>query len=64
MKKAALIIAVVAGIYGFYEQSKAHPNVWISVICFVSLMLGLFFLNKKTPSNFDNNNQDDDNQRR
>lgn len=63
MKKAGLIIAVIAGIYGFYEQSKPKPNVWISAFCFMILMLGLLFLSKKTPGNFDKNEEDDDSQR-
>ena len=63
MKKAGLIIAVIAGVYGFYEQSRPDPNVWISAFCFMILMLSLLFLNKKTPGNFDKNNDDDDSQR-
>lgn len=51
MKKKLFFIAVLAGIYAFYEQSKPNPNVWISAFCIVLFMIGLLFLNKKTTSN-------------
>jgi len=51
MKKILFFIAVLAGIYAFYEQSKPNPNVWISAFCIILFMIGLLFLNKKTTSN-------------
>lgn len=63
MKKVILIVAIIAGSYAFYEQSKPDTNVWILAFCFVLFMLGLYFLNKKTPSNFEKNDEDDDSQR-
>lgn len=64
MRKILFFIAVLAGIYAFYEQSKPNPNVWISAFCIVLFMLGLLFLNKKTASNsfsdLDKENKDDD----
>jgi hypothetical protein len=63
MKKVILIVAIIAGAYAFYEQSKPDTNVWIVALCFVLFMLGLFYLNKKTPSNFDQNDDENDNKR-
>jgi len=64
MKRILFIIAILAGIYAFYEQSKSTPNVWISAICIVVFMVGLLFLNKKTTSNSfsdsDKENKQDD----
>lgn len=64
MKRILFIIAILAGVYAFYEQSKPNPNVWISAFCIVLFMLGLLFLNKKTTSNSfsdsDKENKDDD----
>lgn len=64
MKRILFIIAILAGVYAFYEQSKPNPNVWISAFCIVLFMLGLLFLNKKTTSNsfsdLDKENKDDD----
>ncbi len=66
MKRILFIIAILAGVYAFYEQSKPNPNVWISAFCIVLFMLGLLFLNKKTTSNSfsdsDKENKDDDNE--
>ena len=64
MKKAGWILTIAAAIYGFYEQSKPQPNVWISASCFVIQMLGLLFLNKKTPGNFEKNEDENDSERR
>lgn len=66
MKRILFFIAVLAGIYAFYEQSKPNPNVWISAFGFMFFMIGLLFLNKKTTSNSfsdsdkENKEKDDD----
>lgn len=64
MRKILFFIAVLAGIYAFYEQSKPNPNVWISAFGIAFFMLGLLFLNKKTTSNSfsesDKENKNDD----
>jgi len=51
MRKVFFYIAILAGIYALYEQSKSEPNVWISAFCIVFFMIGLLFLSKKTTSN-------------
>ena len=51
MRRILFILAVLAGIYAFYEQTKPNPNVWISAFGIAVFMLGLLFLNKKTTSN-------------
>lgn len=64
MRRILFILAVLAGIYAFYEQTKPNPNVWISAFGIAFFMLGLLFLNKKTTSNSfsesDKQNTEDD----
>ncbi len=62
MRKIFFYIAIIAGVYAFYEQTKPEPNVWISASCIVVFMIGLLFLNKKTTSNSFSDKENKENQ--
>ena len=41
---------LLAAFFGFSEQSKENPNVWIVIVCIVIFMLGMMNLMSKVPS--------------
>lgn len=52
MKKLVFPFMIVAIIVGFYEQSKAKPNVFILIIAVAVFMYGVMKLSAKTPSKY------------
>jgi hypothetical protein len=50
MKKVLIPIMAIAIIVALYEQSKAKPNVYVTVAGIVVFMFGMMRLSAKVPS--------------
>lgn len=60
MKKLLIPAILIAAAFLLYEQSKATPNVYLSVISIVVFMFLLFRLNTRIPHKNDNPKNSDD----
>jgi hypothetical protein len=59
MKKILIPIMVIAIILALYEQSKAEPNIYITVAGIVVFMFGMMRLSAKVPSKNSEKEEDD-----
>lgn len=59
MKKAVLLIMIIAILVAFYEQSLDKKNVYIQVISIVIFMIGMMKLSAKVPSKNQDKEEDD-----
>lgn len=63
MKKLLIPAIIIAAIVLLYEQSKEHPNLYVSVASIAVFMFLLMLLNSRIPhknSNTDNTKDSDD----
>ncbi len=60
MKKLVFPFMIVAIIVGFYEQTKAKPNVFILVIAVAIFMYGVMQLSAKVPSKHSETEDEED----
>ncbi|MDV6166842.1 hypothetical protein R1T16_00290 [Flavobacterium sp. DG1-102-2] len=56
MKTIYIILFFAAAFVALYEQSTAHPNLFIMIGCIVIFMMGLMKLMAKVPSKHQENN--------
>ncbi|NNT72920.1 hypothetical protein HKT18_11890 [Flavobacterium sp. IMCC34852] len=61
MKKLVFPFMIVAIIVGFYEQTKAKPNVFILVLAVIVFMYGVMKMSAKTPSKHSETEEEHDN---
>jgi hypothetical protein len=59
MKKFLIPIMGMAIIVALYEQSKARPNVYITIVGIVVFMFGMMRLSAKVPSKNSEKDKDD-----
>ena len=59
MKKILIPAIIVAAIVLLYEQSKEHPNVYLSVVLIAVFMFLLMLLNARIPHKKNPNDRDD-----
>ncbi|WP_415579849.1 hypothetical protein [Flavobacterium longum] len=57
MKKLMVVLVILAIGVAFYEQSKPHPNVYITVAAVVVIMYGAMRLSAKIPGRKDDDIQ-------
>ena len=57
MKTIYIVIFFAAAFVALFEQSKAHPNKIIMIVCIVVFMIGLMRLMSKVPGKGQNNNE-------
>lgn len=57
MRKFLIPILFISAFFAIYEQSKEHPNVYITVVAIVIFMFSMMRLSAKIPSK----NQEKDN---
>lgn len=60
MKKLVFPFMIVAIVVGFYEQTKAQPNVFILVIAVAVFMYGVMQLSAKVPSKHSETENEED----
>ncbi|MFN3969021.1 hypothetical protein [Flavobacterium sp.] len=60
MKKLVFPFMIVAIIVGFYEQTKAKPNVFILAIAVAIFMYGVMQLSAKVPSKHSETEDEED----
>lgn len=60
MKTIYIVIFFAAAFVALFEQSKAHPNKIIMIVCIVVFMIGLMRLMSKVPGKGQNNNEEDE----
>jgi hypothetical protein len=60
MKKLLIPILFVSGFFAFYEQSKAKPNLYITVVAIAVFMLSIMQLSFKVPHKNNTDNHEDD----
>lgn len=65
MKTIYIVLFFLAAFVALFEQSKAHPNMFIMIGCIVIFMYGMMKLMAKVPSKYqqeqENNENADDN---
>lgn len=60
MKTIYIVLFFAAAFVALFEQSKAHPNKIIMIVCIVVFMIGLMRLMSKVPGKGQNNNEEDE----
>lgn len=60
MKKLLIPAVIIAAVFLLYEQSKATPNIYLSVASIVVFMFLLYKLNARIPHKKDNTKETDD----
>lgn len=60
MKKLVFPFMIIAIVVGFYEQTKAKPNVFILVIAVAIFMYGVMQLSAKVPSKHSETEDEED----
>lgn len=60
MKKILIPVLFISAFFAISEQSKQHPNIYISSIAIVIFMFSMMRLSAKTPSKNQEKNEDDD----
>ncbi|MNJ95192.1 hypothetical protein D3C87_128990 [compost metagenome] len=60
MKTIYIVLFFAAAFVALFEQSKAHPNKIIMIVCIVVFMVGLMRLMSKVPGKGQNNNEEDE----
>ena len=60
MKTIYIVLFFAAAFVALFEQSKAHPNKIIMIVCIVVFMIGLIRLMSKVPGKGQNNNEEDE----
>jgi NADH:ubiquinone oxidoreductase subunit H len=58
MKKLLIPILFISGFFAIYEQSKAHPNVYVTVVAIVIFFFAMMKLSARTPSKHQENEDD------
>jgi arginine exporter protein ArgO len=56
MKTIYIVLFFAAAFVALFEQSTAHPNMFIMIGCIVIFMMGLMKLMSKVPSKHQQNN--------
>lgn len=59
MKKLLLPVLALSAFFGFYEQSKAKPNLYIVSLCIAVFMFSMMYLSAQTPSKNQDSEEED-----
>jgi len=60
MKKFLIPILFISAFFALYEQSKDHPNVYITIVAVVIFMFSMMRLSAKVPSKNQDNDENHD----